>query len=110
MNPAHLLSGSTDGLIAAFDTSVGADEDDAVVAVGNTGASLAKIGWGGAKAGTGARFVKPGEEDLSDSNEMEVDGQKAAPRAGIGCAWAVSDMQTLSVWDADRVSLKPSSD
>lgn len=84
-----LLSGSTDGLLCTYDTRI-ADEDDAVLSVGNTGASLARAGWGAARAGAGAGAATPGPD--------------AAERRGLGGAWAVSDMQTLSVWDADAVS------
>ncbi|KDN41156.1 WD40 repeat-like protein [Tilletiaria anomala UBC 951] len=105
-NPTNLLSGAQDGLIAAYDLLIGADEDDAVIAVGNTGASLAKIGWGGAKAGLGKNFVKAGEEDKIDQSDMQIDGEKQAnERKGIGCAWAVSDMQTVSIWDADKFDM-----
>lgn len=97
-----LLSGSSDGLAAVYDLTIGADEDDAVLAVGNTGASIARAGWGGAPAGVGQLFVKPGEE------EDQLDGleeHQKKPRRGLGGAWTVSDMQTVGIWDADRVCL-----
>lgn len=95
-----LLSGSSDGLAAVYDLAVGSNEDDAVVAVGNTGASLAKAGWGGAQPGIGRLFIQPGEEeDKLDGLEEEEN----KPRIGLGGAWTVSDMQTVGIWDADRV-------
>lgn len=44
--PHLLLSGSTDGLLNTYDVRI-ADEDDAVIATGNVGASVARAGWAG---------------------------------------------------------------
>ncbi|KAK0555211.1 hypothetical protein OC846_001022 [Tilletia horrida] len=96
---AILLSGSTDGLMSIFNTSVAqGDEDDAVVRVQNIGASVAKVGWGG----IASSLVR------HDGMEVELDEDEAAkaiaartPR-GLGGAWGVTDMQTMSVFDADN--------
>lgn len=85
-----LLSGSTDGLMTIYDTSRGSDEDDAVLSATNTGSSLARGGWMARPSGDWAsRFAT--------AQESQQEGQLAGI---LGSIWAVSDMQTVGVWDA----------
>jgi WD40 repeat protein len=105
-----LLSGSTDGLVSAIDTSI-SEEDDAVISVGNTGNSVARIGWlpsFGASSSVGADVHMNGvgsEED--DLSQVESD----ARRRGLGSVWAVGDMQTVSVFNGDKFdALLPTTD
>ncbi|OAV94027.1 hypothetical protein PTTG_06732 [Puccinia triticina 1-1 BBBD Race 1] len=70
-NTHHLLSASTDGLLAIHDTSL-ADQDQSILLTSNTGASLAHAQW-----------------------------LPADPKT----IWAGSDMETLSRWDAEELSL-----
>ncbi|CAO1627961.1 unnamed protein product [Sympodiomycopsis kandeliae] len=87
-----LLSGSTDGLMTVYDLSKGSDEDEAVVSVAYTGSSLAKGGWGGASSD---RSVQKGMPKPISENQLP------AEYIGIGSIWAVSDMQTVGIWDAE---------
>jgi hypothetical protein len=66
-----LLSGSTDGLVCVSNADE-ADEDEAVVYVGNLGSSIAQAGWWMPRRDAGR-----------------------APRMG---AWAATDMETFSLW------------
>lgn len=98
-----LLSGSTDGLLTVYDLSLGADEDDAVLSAANTGSSIARSGWGGAASEVGvAKGSKKPDEDLGEG--MDVDSRKEQTYRGLGAIWAVSDMQTVGMWDAESVS------
>ena len=95
-----LLSGGMDGLVCAIDTQI-AEADDAVIAVGNTDASLARAGWARAPA----QYVSPARPDAADKDLEEHDAalQNDPRRRALGPVYAVSNMQTLSVWDADKV-------
>ncbi|EPQ30929.1 uncharacterized protein PFL1_01827 [Pseudozyma flocculosa PF-1] len=108
-SPHHadiLVTGSTDGLVCAIDTTVD-NEDDAVIAVGNTASSVARSGWGGGGSQVWGKPAATAQADVDmtadvddddDLNQQEAD----ARRKGLGSVWAVGDMQTLSVWDADK--------
>lgn len=87
-----LASGSTDGLMTVYDLSKGADEDDAVLSATNTGSSLARGGW----------LMSSGDTSAA------VDGMDAASSLSAQL-WAVSDMQTVGVWDAQSVSQRSDS-
>ncbi|KAE8222006.1 hypothetical protein CF326_g8455 [Tilletia indica] len=97
---ALLLSGSTDGLLSIFNTAVAqGDEDDAVVRVQNLGASLARVGWG---AGLGASFGAVGDGmEVEEEDDEKARELAARTPKGLGGVWGVTDMQTLSVFDAD---------
>ncbi|KAN0065313.1 hypothetical protein ACQY0O_001149 [Thecaphora frezii] len=110
-SPGHadiLLTGSTDGLVCAIDTTV-QDEDDAVIAVGNMGSSVARVGWGGGGKqlwGQGAASGQ-GDVDMMVDAKAQVDEdlrleEDDTRRRSLGSVWAVGDMQTLSIWDADK--------
>lgn len=106
-----LLSASTDGLLTVYDLQKGGDEDDAVLSASNTGASIARAGWGGVPPGVGVKRgqAKPSDEDegQTGSNGMDVDGGAkgtAEVYRGLGAVWAVSDMQTVGLWDSESVS------
>lgn len=104
--PSALLSASSDALVAISDTRQ-ANEDDSVLGVTNTGASVARAGWGGS-----ARHF-PKAPPASDDDE-QGDAAQASPRPelpGLGAFWSMSDMQTLGIWEADSFSeLLPPSD
>lgn len=94
-----LLSGGMDGLACVIDVSRSV-EDDAVVSVGNTGSSLARVGWAAAPAG-----YHIGQRALADVDMDENDASlvRESRRSALGPAYTVSNMQTLGIWDADRV-------
>lgn len=99
-----LLSGSTDGLVSAIDTTI-AEEDDAVISVGNTGNSVARAGWiAGSSSSTvnaaGAMDTSmDGDADeAADLSQVETEARRRA----LGRVWAIGDMQTLSLFDADK--------
>lgn len=94
----YLLSGSTDGLMTVYDLSKGSDEDEAVVSAANTGSSLARGGWGGAAPEITAQAGAP-KPPSGDPDEQP------GIYKGLGSAWAVSDMQTIGIWDAESVSV-----
>lgn len=71
-NPQLLLSGSADCLLSITDVSE-ADEDEAVVYVGNWGCSVARAGWMSATEGIKARLLEP-------------------------AIWSHSDMETMAIW------------
>ncbi|CBQ71071.1 conserved hypothetical protein [Sporisorium reilianum SRZ2] len=95
-----LLSGSTDGLVSAIDTTI-AEEDDAVISVGNTGNSVARAGWIYPSASSAAAAMDTtmdaGDED-ADLGQVETEARCRA----LGKVWVVGDMQTLSLFDADK--------
>lgn len=94
-----LLSGSTDGLVSAIDTTID-EEDDAVISVGNTGNSVARAGWILSPSSSSASVQPPtsrGQEDV-DLAQVEQDIR----RRGLGSVWAIGDMQTVSIFDADK--------
>lgn len=81
-----LLSASSDSLAAVSDVRK-LDEDDSVLGVINTGASVARLGWGG-NSKIRPKMISedtPGISDIPD----------------LGALWSVSDMQTFGVWEAD---------
>ncbi|CAD6968660.1 unnamed protein product [Tilletia controversa] len=101
---ALLLSGSTDGLLSIFNTAVAqGDEDDAVVRVQNLGASLARVGWGAVGEGLSGPRGSGGGDGMDVEGEEDEAARELAARTprGLGGAWGVTDMQTLSVFDAD---------
>lgn len=93
-----LLSGGMDGLVSAIDTTL-SEEDDAVVSVGNTDSSVARIGWTKASG----RYTPPRTE-VADAEVEERDAALLSDprRQRLGPLYAISNMQTLSMWDADR--------
>ncbi|WFC94104.1 hypothetical protein MBRA1_000734 [Malassezia brasiliensis] len=98
-HPGVLLSGGMDGLVSAIDTTIAAEED-AVISVGNTDSSLARVGFAqhGAYAytpRTKATDVGMDEKDTVLSNDPR--------RTHLGPVYTVSNMQTLGVWDADKL-------
>lgn len=94
-----LLSGGMDGLACVIDVSLSL-EDDAVVSVGNTGSSLARVGWASAPAN-----YQIGPRALADVDMDENDAYltRDARRSNLGPVYTVSNMQTLGLWDADKV-------
>ncbi|KAK0565318.1 hypothetical protein OC844_001285 [Tilletia horrida] len=109
---ALLLSGATDGLLSIFNTAFGrGDEDNAVVRVQNVGASLARVGWGGidpVAAAAAEAEARRRRQEGDASMDVSADEDDEAARAlaactptGLGGVWGVTDMQTLSVFDAD---------
>ncbi|EST05851.1 WD40 repeat [Kalmanozyma brasiliensis GHG001] len=99
-----LLSGSTDGLVSAIDTTI-AEEDDAVISVGNTGNSVARAGWiystssaAGLSSTAGAMDTAMDGDEEADLSQVETEARRRA----LGKVWAVGDMQTLSLFDADK--------
>lgn len=107
-----LLSGSTDGLVSAIDTTI-AEEDDAVISVGNTGNSVARAGWLSSSSSslhtTAAAMdtTVDGDQEESDLHQVETEARRRA----LGKVWAVGDMQTLSLFDADKFDpILPSTD
>lgn len=85
--PFALLSASSDSLIAISDVRQ-ANEDDSVLGVINTGASVARAGWGG----SARKFPKVDPVD---------DAAQSLDIPPLGAFWSVSDMQTVGVWEAD---------
>lgn len=100
-----LLSGSTDGLVSAIDTTI-AEEDDAVISVGNTGNSVARAGWIPSSSSSASTSSVAGAMDTSmDAGDEAADlaqVETEARRRSLGKVWAVGDMQTLSIFDADK--------
>lgn len=105
-----LLSASSDGLVSILDTQQ-TDEDDAVLGVTNTGASVARAGWG---FGRGPyAYAKPDPPHLRNKDGSPFAGARAGAHQSadadadadattkLGCFWSASDMQTLGVWEAD---------
>ncbi|KAI0254218.1 WD40 repeat-like protein [Lactifluus subvellereus] len=72
-----LLSGSTDGLVCISNADE-ADEDEAVLHVGNLGSSISQTGW--------------------------IPSHGAARRTRAGGVWAATDMETFSLW-SDELDL-----
>lgn len=95
-----LLSGAMDGLVCAIDTHID-KEDDAVVSVGNTNASLARVGW----ACHSPSYRYQPHSALTDvgMNADELALSKVPRRTDLGPVYAISHMQTMSLWDADKV-------
>lgn len=95
-----LLSGGMDGLVCAVDTHMD-KEEDAVISVGNTNASLARVGW----ACHSPMYQFQPQSNLADvgmdANELAL--SNAPRRTGLGPVYAISHMQTMSLWDADKV-------
>lgn len=109
-----LLSGSTDGLVSAIDTTI-AEEDDAVISVGNTGNSVARAGWlyGSSSSSSGAMDTtmtnggNGDDDEEADLSQVETEARRRA----LGKVWAIGDMQTLSIFDADKFDpILPTSD
>ena len=102
-----LLSGSTDGLVSAIDTTI-AEEDDAVISVGNTGNSVARAGWiyssasssssSSARAANAMDTNMASSDEAADLNQVESESR----RRNLGKVYAIGDMQTLSLFDADK--------
>lgn len=88
--PFALLSASSDSLVAVSDICK-TDEDDSVLGVINTGASVARAGWGGSSTFRPKAILEGEEEELVDQNDIP----------NLGAFWSVSDMQTLGIWEAD---------
>jgi len=99
-HPGILLSGGMDGLVCAIDTHMD-KEEDAVISVGNTNASLARVGW----ACHSPLYQFQAQSELADvgmdANEIAL--SNAPRRKGLGPVYAISHMQTMSLWDADKV-------
>ncbi|WFD35673.1 hypothetical protein MCUN1_002534 [Malassezia cuniculi] len=93
-----LLSGGMDGLACVIDISR-ALEDDAVVSVGNTGSSLARVGWAAASSEYQIAPRALADVDMDDKDASLVREQR---RSALGPVYTVSNMQTLGIWDADR--------
>lgn len=81
-------------MISIIDTSIGENEDDSVLSVGNLGASVARSGWSGYKS------LPSNNGGMDVDNDEEVD----TPKLGLPDVWAVSDMQTLATFNTDGVS------
>lgn len=95
-SPFVLLSASSDALVAVSDTRQ-ADEDDSVLGVVNTGASVARIGWGGSSR----KFARAADVDDANDNPTTstlLDGMD------LGAFYSISDMQTIGIWEADGFS------
>lgn len=88
--PFALLSASSDSLVAISDIRK-TDEDDSVLGVINTGASVARAGWGGSST------FRP--KAILEGEEGKEEAQSDVPN--LGAFWSVSDMQTLGIWEAD---------
>lgn len=84
-----LLSASSDSLVAISDIRK-VDEDDSVLGVINTGASVARAGWGGSST---ARPKVKIEDDEGTAALLDI--------PDLGAFWSVSDMQTVGIWEAD---------
>ncbi|SNX83513.1 uncharacterized protein MEPE_02220 [Melanopsichium pennsylvanicum] len=111
-----LLSGSTDGLVSAIDTRI-SEEDDAVISVGNTGNSVAKAGWLYQNDSSVSGDAMDTSVDISNNNNNsnnkgnnsnlveEADLNQVETelrRKDLGKVWAIGDMQTLALFDADK--------
>lgn len=105
-----LLSGSTDGLVSVIDTTI-AEEEDAVISVGNTGNSVARAGWiySTSSSSSAAASSSSSPAGAMDTHMDGVDEQAdliqvetEARRRTLGKVWAVGDMQTLALFDADK--------
>ncbi|KAJ1028078.1 hypothetical protein NDA13_003527 [Ustilago tritici] len=98
-----LLSGSTDGLVSAIDTTI-PEEDDAVISVGNTGNSVARAGWfyspSSSSSSTSSAAVDTNMDSTEEADLSQVETE--ARRRALGKVWAIGDMQTLSLFDADK--------
>ncbi|KAJ1035078.1 hypothetical protein NDA18_000679 [Ustilago nuda] len=98
-----LLSGSTDGLVSAIDTTI-PEEDDAVISVGNTGNSVARAGWfyssSSSLSSTSSAAVDTNMDSTEEADLSQVETE--ARRRALGKVWAIGDMQTLSLFDADK--------
>ncbi|WFD29694.1 hypothetical protein MSPP1_000705 [Malassezia sp. CBS 17886] len=92
-----LLSGGMDGLLSAVDTTQ-LQEEEAVIAVGNTNSSLARIGW----AHAASAYKSPAVPYTDDLDDVELALARDPRRAGLGPVYAVSNMQTFGMWDADK--------
>ncbi|KAI3625799.1 hypothetical protein CBS9595_001160 [Malassezia furfur] len=98
-HPGVLLSGGMDGLVSAIDTTIAAEED-AVISVGNTDSSLARVGF--AQHGTYAYTPRTEATDVG-MDEKDTVLSNDPRRTHLGPIYAVSNMQTLGVWDADKL-------
>jgi WD40 repeat protein len=78
-NPHHLLSGSVDGLYQVIDTRLGED-DDADISTGPVGASIHIAGW----------FYR--QQDVAQGERESI--------------FALTHMETLSLWDPSEVCKK----
>ncbi|TKY86090.1 hypothetical protein EX895_004915 [Sporisorium graminicola] len=96
-----LLSGSTDGLVSAIDTTI-AEEDDAVISVGNTGNSVARAGWIYPSTSSSSAAAMDTNMDAGDEEADLGQVETEARRRALGKVWAVGDMQTVSLFDADK--------
>ena len=94
-----LLSGGMDGLVCAIDTRL-TEEEDAVISVGNTNASLARVGWA-AMPPDYAYTPRIAAVNI-DMDEKDTALCSDPRRTRLGPVHAVSNMQTLSLWDADK--------
>ena len=103
MHHGILLSGGMDGLVCATDTNI-SSEDDAVVSVGNTNASLARVGW--AACPDSYTFTPRSSVVDVGMDEHEQALANSAHWNHLGPAYAISNMQTLSLWDADKVCMR----
>ncbi|PKI83084.1 hypothetical protein MVES1_003052 [Malassezia vespertilionis] len=94
-----LLSGGMDGLVSTIDTTI-EKEEDAVISVGNTDSSLACVGWANYPAG----YVYTPTVQATDVGMSAEDTLLSTDprRTHFGPVFAVSHMQTLSLWDADK--------
>lgn len=101
-----LLSGSTDGLVSAIDTTI-PEEDDAVISVGNTGNSVARAGWiyssSSSSSPSSCSTASAMDTNMDSSEEADLSQvETEARRRALGKVWAIGDMQTLSLFDADK--------
>ncbi|KZO98120.1 WD40 repeat-like protein [Calocera viscosa TUFC12733] len=98
-DPAQLLSASTDGLVSLTNARE-ADEDEAVVQVGNWGTSVARAGWDGAGTRVWARSdmetvsLWDGElallHDFGDARRPAVEGKWTTDYV-INCSFRAED-------------------
>lgn len=86
-----LLSASSDSLVAISDARQ-SDEDESVLGVVNTGASVARAGWGG------SRRKFPKAIDLDDGQSTS---SNCFTNTSLGAFYSISDMQTIGMWEAD---------
>lgn len=98
-HPNILLSGGMDGLVSAIDTTI-AQEEDAVISVGNTDSSLARVGF--ATHAPSYRYAPKTPPTDVDLDEKDLALSTDPRRTALGPVYAVSNMQTLGVWDADK--------
>ncbi|WFD02458.1 hypothetical protein MOBT1_001141 [Malassezia obtusa] len=98
-HPGVLLSGGMDGLVSTIDTRLAAEED-AVISVGNTDSSLARVGFA-----THAAYAYTPRTQATDvdMDEKDIALCRDPRRTGLGPIYAISNMQTLGVWDADKL-------